>query len=139
MVSAEPVQCSSVMQPNERGCHLKVGIEVGAKRREQASLHARDNIVRSDRLPHVRNLTGQQYLLYVDARSLLSLRRHRVLQIKWQAPARIEGCQGEVIGKNQWSKDSNVVVYGLRILASGCEYVNSSGIEQSPVRQRPVF
>ena len=71
------------MQPNERGCHLKVGLEVVAKRREQASLRVRDSIVRSDRLPHVKNLIGQQYLLYVDARSLLSLRRHRVLQIKW--------------------------------------------------------
>ena len=113
------------MQSNERGCHLKVGLEVVAKRREQASLHGRDSIVRNDRHQHARHPTAQRHQQRVGVLSLLSQLRHRVPQIEWQAPARIEGCQGEVIGESQWSKDSNVVVYELRILASGCEYVNS--------------
>ena len=128
MVSAEPVQCSSVMQSNERGCHLKVGLEVVAKRREQASLHGRDSIVRNDRHQHARHPTAQRHQQRVGVLSLLSQLRHRVPQIEWQAPAHIEGCEGEAIGENQWSKDSNVVGYELRILASGCGSVNSGGV-----------
>lgn len=124
----EPVQCSLMMQPNECGCHPTAEIEGEAKSREQASLRGHGSIVRNDRHQHVRHPTAQRFQLRVDVLSLLSLLPHRVPQIEWQAPAHIEGCEGEAIGENQLSKDSNVVGDELRILASGGGSVNSGGV-----------